>query len=375
MNHTQKKKSHFDYQTINSLILSNLEIFLKYFNISLNSDNKKYFGECPIHYNSDNPQALILYKNSGVWLCTTHHCEQTFQKFPIGFVRALLSSKKRGWQDIGDTNKVSSVQDAIDFSQKLLNKSCFDLNKTPKTDILINEKRNFIRQSSLIKQQKILFTLENYKKHCEIPSEYFISRGFTKSILEKYNIGTLKKHNHQFNNKTVVPILDYSNKYIIGLSARINHPYCLICNYYHSINTQCIDKSTKTKIVKWEHSYGFDKRNCLFNYCESKECINKYGKIIIVEGPMDCVKLAEANICYSVAILGSSISQQQCTFIKKCNIDTVIIATDNDEGGEIARDSIIKYLGKNYKYINIDIPKNDIGDLTIEEIQELFNES
>lgn len=373
MNQQPKTKYHFDISTINKLILNNLEQFFKYFNLNLNSDNNKYYGPCPIHAQSDNPQAIIIYKNSGIWLCTTHGCEGTFSKGPIGLIRGLLSSQKRGWQESNNTDKVLSINDTINFTLKFLNKNCDDLVKTKTDDISYNEKKSFIRQGYLLKKNKILFDIPTYQRYCEIPSPHFLSRGYSPEILIKYNIGIMKKKNHEFFDRTIVPIFDNWGEYIMGLTARINEPLCLVCSYHHPVGTKCIDKSTYMS-PKWEHNFGFDKKSYLFNYWKAKDCINKFGKLIIVEGPMDCVRLQEADICYSVALLGSNISNQQCIFIKKCNIDTIIIATDNDEGGGIARESIMKNLGKNYKYINIDIPQNDIGDLSIKQVQELFNE-
>lgn len=368
-----KTQFHFDITTLNKLILNNIQQFLTYFNVTLNNDNQKYYGCCPIHLGSDNPQALIMYKNSGIWLCTTHHCESTFAQTPIGFIRALLSSKKRGWENSGDAIKMASIKDATDFSIKFLNKDCKPLANNSNPTILIDrEKSAFIRQSKLLKKSNILFDIDTFRRYCEIPSPYFVSKGYSPDILELYNVGIMKKQNHQFFNRTVVPIMDHQENYVIGLTARINHPQCLVCSYHHPIASKCLDKTSQFHTPKWEHNFGFAKQNHLFNYWHAKECINRNHSIIITEGPTDCIKLAEAGICNSVALLGSSISWHQSTFIKKCNINKIIIATDNDEGGEVAKESIIKNLGKNYTYTNIELPMNDLGDMNTKQIQELF---
>lgn len=366
-----KTISHFD---INKLILNNIDLFLRYFQLELDSTSCKYFGPCPIHPNSDNPNALLLYKNSGIWMCNTHHCENIFNKSSLGFIRGLLSSKKRGWQDRADSSKMASVKETEDFSLKILNKSILPLIKTPNSVILIDrDKQDFIRQSRLLKKSHILFDINTFKQYCDIPSPYYINKGFSKEVLIKYHVGIMKKENHEFYGQTIVPILDHDENYVLGLTARNNNPLCLMCSYHHPIGTICLDKSSEFKMPKWNHNRGFNKQNHLFNYWIAKTCINNNHTLIITEGPTDCIRLEEAGICNSVAILGSSISQQQCTFIKRCNINKIIIATDNDEGGEIASESIIKNLGKDYEYSKLELPSNDIGDMSVQEIQELFN--
>lgn len=368
-----KQQNQLSSEQLINLSKKNIDQFLQYFNVQLQSDNVKYYGICPIHENADNPTGIAIYKDSGIWQCFTHHCEGIFGKSILGFIAGLLSHQKRGWQNSSDTDKLINQNQINDFIGKLLNKSTIEVIKNEPNVIINNEKSDFIRQTSLLKKTKILGTRESIRKHLEIPSKYYLDRGYSAEILDRFDVGILKLKGHQFNNCTIIPVYDYLGKNIVGLTARNNIEKCMACGYFHKKNSLCLDKANANiQASKWRHSTGFIKEKFLFNYWNIAECIQKTQTIIICEGPGSCIRLEEAGFCNSVGMFGSKLTLSQANLIKKSNIKNVIILSDNDPAGEGVALQIQESLGKDYSYKRIELERNDIADYTIDEIKKIL---
>lgn len=357
---------------INTVIKNNLDKFISYFNLDIRSDSKKYNGICPIHSNGDNTTAFVMYKNTGIWFCNTHHCERIFSRYPFGFIKGILSSQK-GWQNEHDNDKIAKDNETNNFIKSFIqdnNSIIYEKQNNYKTET--NEKLEFIKQINLFKKNKKINDRENFKKNAIIPSEYYLKRNFSSKILEKYDVGILTNKYHQFYNRTVVPIYDDHYQYIIAYTSRSNFEKCLVCGTYHDFNKICPNNQDYNKNSKWDHSTGFKKEHCLYNFWFSKEYINKTQTVSILESPSSLWRLEEAGIHNGVALFGSSISKYQANLLKKENIKKVILATDNDEAGKNAKESIKNYLGSKYNYIYLNLYQNDIGDMSIEDIQKMY---
>lgn len=362
-------KTSLNSRDLNTLIKDNLKKFIDHFDLKLYSDNKKYSGCCPIHFNSDNDTALLFYKNTGIWMCTTHHCEQTFGRNAMGFIKALISSKNNGWT--GEPEKICSDAEVKNLINEILNDN-IEKFVPQKVDKNIYNKLNFIRQVKLLKPKRALNDRENFRSNAIVPSQYYLDRGFSAAILDKYDVGILTKTNHQFSQRTVVPIYDNHYQNIIAYTARSLYEKCLVCGYYHDFNKLCPNKVDNNGNSKWHHSYGFIKEAHLYNYWFAKDNI-KDKSLIIVEGPSHCWRLSEANFLNSVAYMGSGISDYQINLIKRLPVNTIIIPSDNDEAGLNIRKQIRTLLGKQYKYRNIDLAVNDIAELSIEEVKSVLS--
>jgi len=113
---------------------------------------------------------------------------------------------------------------------------------------------------------------------------------------------------------------------------------------------------------------GLQKSKTLFGIENQKEDV-----VVIVESPLDCVRLRSAGIHGAVAICGSSISEEQLKLIRYS--ERVISALDNpklDSAGKKASDELritARKYGLNLFFFNYgDSGKKDPGDMTDEEI-------
>lgn len=302
---------------------------------------------CPIH-DGDNASALNIYyvgdDYKGNWKCRTHQCEKIFMGSIIGFVRGVLSKQKFDWNKKGDSTV--SFDDTIKFIQNFLG-----IDDISKIKIQKNINSSFIRNSSIlsdnkkknngIPRDKILSSLQS-------PSEYFLNRGFSEKILTRYDTFDCYNPNKEMYNRAVAPIYDSSYKYMIG----------------------CTGRSLNNSGPKWRHNSGFVAENHLYNIWFAKEHIMKSGEVILVESPGNVWKLEEYGIHNSLATFGAHLTDKQKMLLDTCGALKLIVLMDNDEAGELARKQIELKCARTYNIENIRIRKNDVAELTGEEIKD-----
>ena len=114
---------------------------------------------------------------------------------------------------------------------------------------------------------------------------------------------------------------------------------------------------------------GLQKSKTLFGLENQEEDV-----VIVVESPLDCVRLGTAGYSSVVAICGSSPSEQQIKLLRYSN--KIIAAFDNanvDKAGEKAAKEMLEWgrkYGLNLHFFNYgDSGKKDPGDMTDDELR------
>ena len=328
----------------NNLInrLDELLLFLGVDNLS--KDCLMFYGTCPIH-DGDNQTALNLYHEQanvpGYWVCNTKKCHEKYNRTIFGFILAILQKK------FGKNFTFWKMIDYLD-----------DFVKSKKIENVVVKKVE-IKESNIPKK-------ELYKR-LKIPSNYFIKRGISKEILQKYEVGDCWTKKTPMYTRAVVPVYDVKGRKIIGVIGRSFFDICVKCNLYHYGNN-CPDKKFSKFFSKWRN-HGFSKSCSLYNYWFALPFIQKYSTVYIVEGPRDVWKLEQAGIRNSVALYGINLSDRQKILIEMSGAYNIIILLDPDEAGQIALENIKKKLTK-YK---LEIPNysKDIKYMNDSEIKEL----
>jgi hypothetical protein len=369
---TQKKTSRLYNQkqlkVICDKLCDSIDDLIQVLSIShLKHNGKMISGSCPIH-NGDNPSAFNLYPEGesyrGNWKCRTHGCEKIFKGSIIGFIRGVLSNKNYGWVTEGDDT--ASFEETIEFVEAFLKQEVHKI-KISKHEI---EKTNFTNIVNNIvtkaESPKQLITRQQVRKSLEYPCNYFINRGFSNDILEKYDVGLCNKSNKEMYNRAVVPIYDNDYKFLVGCTGRSIFDKCDKCGYYHDQN--CPSESEGWKFPKWKHNYEFKSQNHLYNFWFAKKSILESGKVILVESPGNVWRLEQAGIHNSVAMFGSSLSDRQKIILDGSGAMTIITIMDNDLAGKKAAEIIYTKCKNTYNIVNLSINKPDVAEMTIEEI-------
>jgi hypothetical protein len=114
---------------------------------------------------------------------------------------------------------------------------------------------------------------------------------------------------------------------------------------------------------------GLSKSKTLFGLQNQSE-----DTVVVVESPLDCLRLYSAGVASAVAICGSSPSEEQVKLLRASN--RIICAFDNpklDNAGKKASEEMREFArqyGLNLSFFNYgDSGKKDPGDMTDEEIQ------
>jgi 5S rRNA maturation endonuclease (ribonuclease M5) len=373
---TMQKQSHsYDQNKLKIMcdkLCDQFESLLEALDIDgLESNGKMFVGNCPIH-SGDNKTAFNLYPDGesyrGNWKCRTHGCDKIFKGSIIGFIRGVLSNKEFNWRNSGD--KIVSFEKTISFIEQFLGNK---LNKISisNTDI---EKNKF---SSIIKNLVINETVstntvsrQQIRKSLIFPCQYFIDRGFSQQILDKYDVGICNKKGKEMYNRAVVPIYDHNHKYMVGCSGRSIFDKCALCSSYHSKEDICPEEKDQWKFSKWKHNYGFMSQNHLYNLWFAKKHIAESNKVILVESPGNVWRLEEAGIHNAVAIFGSNLSDKQKILLDGSGAMTIITIMDSDDAGINASKTIYDKCKNTYNISSVNISKPDIAEMSIEEINK-----
>jgi len=367
-----KKSTSFDQNKIKIIcdqLCDDIEDLLDSLELEYKMNHRFVSMSCPIH-GGDNDSAVNIYHVGdtyrGNWKCRTHRCEETFKSSIIGFIRGVISNRKYNWNKTGDTT--CSFKEALEYATKFLD---VEINKI-KLPKHYKDKNTFINNAKIFTKStnshKYSITKDLIRKSLNIPSKYFIDRGFSCDILDKYDVGDCHNASKEMYNRAVVPVYDIENRYMVGCTGRSFFEKSSECKCYHDGN--CPKKEYLWKYSKWKHSNGFKTQEHLYNFWYAKDYITETGSVIIVESPGNVWKLEECGIHNSVAIFGTNLTDRQKTILDMSGAMNIIAIMDNDEAGIKAAENIKNKCNKTYNIRNITISKNDVADMTINEIEQ-----
>ncbi|MGQ9753104.1 MAG: DNA primase [Thermaceae bacterium] len=120
----------------------------------------------------------------------------------------------------------------------------------------------------------------------------------------------------------------------------------------------------------------FRKREVLFAYPEAKARLRE-GRAILVEGLFDAIALHQLGFEESVAVLGSSLSEEQALLLKKQGVREVYLAFDRDEAGRRATlQSLELSVARSFLLRAVLLPAKDPGELLLHpEGRDLFQKA
>jgi len=365
------KDAYFDYdliEEVKDLACASIEELLTALDVDFRQNGKMLCGPCPVH-GGDNLSAWNLYPEGeevrGYWVCRTHHCEKKkgggdkllYGSTIIGFVRGVLS-RQRG--------RHTSYKAAIDFIVDFLGyKSLSEINKPDSETI---ERRKYIssmKKLNLSPRQKTSgWSREKLRSTLEVPAEYYINRGYSKEVLDRYDVGLYNKRN-----RVVVPVYDDSYKYVAGFLGRSIWDQCDKCKKWHSPEARCPSTVYEIKeSEKWLNG-SFESTNYLYNYWFAAEHIRKSGVAILVEGAGDVWRLEENGIHISLALFGTDLTDSQRILLDRSGALSIIVMLDSDKAGIEGSKKLKSQLGRQYRMYFPKI-KDDAGELGKDEITE-----
>ena len=323
---------------ISNEIFNRLPALLMYFDIDYVEYPNRYAFSCPIH-GGDNPEGCCIFTDGmlrkGNWQCWTQHCEQEFHNNLFGFVRGCLAHKR---------DKDVPMNEAASFCSSFLDRS---IDSIEYSDIDRTQLKIIDTFNRTIERPESKFTREEIRSKLDIPSRYYIDRGYAAETLDLFDVGLCLEKNRQMFNRAVVPVYDEDYNYV-----------------------GCVGRSTSESTQpKWLHSKGF-KKNVLYGMSVARQHIVDTATAIVVEGQGDVWRMHEAGYKNTVGIFGSSINEDQLILLEQSGALNLVILTDSDDAGNKAYNQILKICGRRFNYYRPSISKKDVGDMSTEQINE-----
>ncbi|MEG0265765.1 MAG: DNA primase [Erysipelotrichaceae bacterium] len=322
--------------------------------VPLTHKGKNYLCACPFH-DDHNPSLSI------------NPDKQIFKCFVCGTGGNVFTFVSK-YEHISFVEAVYKVAEyaGIQMEHKMLTSKAVDPKKAP-----------------LYKAIQDMIEFTHYELQSEASKsvkEYLSKRGLNDTLIEKFEIGYnpkddavykflhAKKHEDSslieanlvrttaigikdvFSNRITIPIHDaYGNP--VGFSAR-----------------RIVDHEDEAKYINTSETIIYTKGNLIYNYHRAKPEVKAHKKVFLVEGAMDVIAFAKADIYHVVATLGTACTKEQLKLLKAFNVP-LVLCYDGDRAG---RDATYKFGKAAMDYsLNFEIVENERG-LDPDDIIELY---
>ena len=274
-----------------------------------------------LYRDGDNPTALRIYKNSGVW---TDFPADASKSLPL---KALIE-------------KTLKTRDPEILKKYLKNSQPTNFFKT-------SEKAT-IQMDEIFSEEMLAKLLPHYK--------FYSKKGISNETLKFYKCGLATTG--AMNNRFVFPVYN-SNAEIFGFSGR---------HVYWKDGSNLPKWKHIGRKTKWSYPLYLPDKNGKFQIYES---ITEKKEVILVESIGDSLALFENGMKNHLVTFGLDLSPAMLTSLIALAPEKIIISTNNDynKGANRGLEAAIKAFLKLIKYFDIDKvdikipPKNDFGEM------------
>ncbi len=350
-------------RVLNTLLCPHIEEILEELGAGLNRIGRKFAGPCPIHQ-GDNTNGFAIYPegdtNPGFWECRTRGCGLNFgpRKGPtlVGFVWASLSRDRLGWTPGDAKDKRVGFADVIkwccdylkiDFSEIKVDLSAARRNKFYQR---VHSFQDFQNQGA-----EPLCGFNQLADLLSMPSAYFIRRGFSEAVLNRFSVGDYKPTRGPMAGRAVIPFLRDSDKAVMGVIGRRIDDMSLPCS------------TTGEARYYVDSSNGFSDKDWLYGLWLAKPFIQATRCVVVCEGAADAWRASMVGVDNVVALCGSELSNSQELALGQLSVSQIIVATDADTAGDAAFERIREGCG----FARVHRFRPDIGDIAETPIEVL----
>lgn len=248
----------------------------------------------------------------------------------------------------GDVFSFIMKKDDVDFSQALrllAEKTGINIDSYDKKDKQREDKQKLydLNQETAIYFNQLLLT----NKTAAHAREYLEKRGISKEIIELFQLGYSKAEYDDLFNYLLKKGYGQSEMMLAGLIIRADagtvhdrfrnrlmFPICDIGGNYIGFGARALDESMP-KYMNSPQTPVFDKSSCLYGVDKAKMAIREHNQVIITEGYMDVLTSHQYGWDYTVASMGTALTDKQINIIKRFT-KNIILALDMDTAGEEA---------------------------------------
>lgn len=301
-----------DHNLINEVRFKNdiVEVISSY--LPLTKKGKNYFGVCPFH--ADTNPSMSVSREKQIYKCFSCGASGNVFNFvmdyeQVDFKEALNILAKRVGLTVGNfkptkEKKYEKYYKMYDLAVKFYQNNLNSEEGVKAKEYLASRKID----EDLIKRFKIGLSLR--KK--DTLTKILLKKDYTLKELEDYGLGN--GHNDLYINRIMFPLFD-NNGDPVGFSGRI------------------YNGSHDSKYINTKETNIFKKGELLYNYHEAKESVREKKYLIVVEGFMDVIRLASVGIDNVVALMGTALTKEQITLLKRLS-NNIYLCLDGDKAGQ-----------------------------------------
>jgi len=247
--------------------------------------------------------------------------------------KAGVELKPRSAFDQKKSQSKSRIYEALEQAMKYYH---LVLSKSPEALSYFRDTRSL--SSDTIKRYRLGYSPEGW----ESLSKYLSQKGFTSQ--EMIDAGLARQKTGQksiydlFRGRMMFPVFDTQAR-VVGFSARV---------------LQADDESAK--YINTPESAVYHKGSVIYGLAQAKESIRKLDEVVVVEGNMDVLALANAGYPNVVAASGTALTFEQLKILSRLT-KNIKLCFDQDEAGikatqralEVAADLDLKIMVISYK--------------------------
>lgn len=301
-----------DHNLINEVRFKNdiVEVISSY--LPLTKKGKNYFGVCPFH--ADTNPSMSVSREKQIYKCFSCGASGNVFNFvmdyeQVDFKEALSILAKRAGITIGNfkptkEKKYEKYYKMYDLAVKFYQNNLNSEEGVKAKEYLASRKID----EDLIKRFKIGLSL----REKDTLTKILLKKDYTLKELEDYGLGN--GHNDLYINRIMFPLFD-NNGDPVGFSGRI------------------YNGSHDSKYINTKETNIFKKGELLYNYHEAKESVREKKYLIVVEGFMDVIRLASVGIDNVVALMGTALTKEQITLLKRLS-NNIYLCLDGDKAGQ-----------------------------------------
>ena len=290
----------------------------------------------------------LTHKGKNYWACCPFHTEKT-PSFAINEMEQYYHCF--GCHAGGDVIRFVMEIESVSFYEAvkmLAERAGIPLPEIKEDENIIAHKKKVAKMTELMRD-----TAKHYHSNLRLPDgqkalQYLRGRGFKDSTIVKFGLGVsagftevvdhLKSLGYSEQLMLEAGVVNVSkDRYFDHLSNRVITP---IFNQYGEVvafGGRELEKSGYGKYQNTINTPLFDKSKTLYglNFVRNYKKNNPLDSIIVVEGYMDVISLAQAGIENVVASMGTSFTQYQARLLKKL-VSKVYTCFDGDLAGQEA---------------------------------------
>lgn len=326
-------------EKVKELTHKHIDIIFAALDIEYDDQGTMYFACCPVHHESDNPNGFSYNLEKNMWRCWTHECQSEYGCNTFGLIRGVLSKKEGRDVPFGE---------ALSWVCTVLNIDGVKMQNIASTPV-ISAFDELVNRYNEKKNHQIV-DRDGFNWDKQVPSDYFVSRGFAPETLMEFDVGDNVDHTSTMRYRAVIPIHNEDGTIVVGSIGRGIKDYI----------------EPKFFIEK-----GCNKRHYLYNYHRAKKRAKETSCLFIVEGQGDVWRLWESGVTNVVSLFGKEISEHQEHLIEKLGVTKLVILIDHDQAGRESKIKIQRAFGRFYKLIFPEIKTTrDIGSMSPDMVKE-----